>query len=186
MHGKFPKFLKSEYIDLDQSFQWMKYVGLKGETEGLVVAAQDQALKTRYYSKHIMKEGTTDKCRMCHQMPETAEHIMVGCQKLAATQYLDRHNKVAAVLYIWISVNTMGLMYKVNTGMSTSLIEWWRMMRLQYCGTPRLLQTGVSHVISRNKPDIVVREKRTTRCLVIDVAVPSDYNATSGINLLKK
>ena len=24
MHGKFPKFLKSEYIDLDQSFQWMK------------------------------------------------------------------------------------------------------------------------------------------------------------------
>ena len=97
MHGKFPEFLKSEYIDLDQSFQWMKYVGLKGETEGLVVAAQDQALKTRYYSKHIMKEGTMDKCRMCHQMPETAEHIMAGCHKLAATQYLDRHNKVAAV-----------------------------------------------------------------------------------------
>ena len=72
----------NNYIDPDQSFQWMKYVGLKGETEALVVAAQDQALKTRYYSKHIMKEGTTDKCRMCHQMPETAEHIMAGCQKL--------------------------------------------------------------------------------------------------------
>ena len=139
MHGMFPKYLKSEYIDLDQSFQWMKCVGLKSETEGLVVAAQDQALKTRYYSKHIMKEGTMDKCRMCHQMPDTAKHIMAGCQKLAATQYLDRHNKVATVLHMDICkyYGIVGLMYKVNTGMSTSLIGWWRIMRLLYCRTPR-------------------------------------------------
>ena len=35
----------------------MKHSGLKGETDGLMVAAQDQALSTRYYSKHIMKQG---------------------------------------------------------------------------------------------------------------------------------
>ena len=38
-------------------FEWMKHTGLKGETEGLITAAQDQALNTRYYSKHIIKTG---------------------------------------------------------------------------------------------------------------------------------
>ena len=50
-------------VDVELSFQWMKHTGLKGETEGLITAAQDQALNTRYYSKHITKQGTTDRCR---------------------------------------------------------------------------------------------------------------------------
>ena len=54
----------------------MKHIGLKGETEGLITAAQDQTLNTRYYSKHIMKEGHTDRCRMCHSQAETEECII--------------------------------------------------------------------------------------------------------------
>ena len=27
-----------------------------------------------------------------------------------------------------------------------------------------------------NKPDIVIKEKKTSKCLMIDVAIPSDYN----------
>ena len=73
----------------------MKYTGLKGETEGLITAAQDQALNTRYYSKHIIKQGSTDRCRMCHTQAETVEHIISGCQTLAADKYLNRHNQVA-------------------------------------------------------------------------------------------
>ncbi|KAG1679716.1 Early endosome antigen 1 [Nymphon striatum] len=29
MHGKFPKYLRSDHIDIEQSFQWMRHVGLK-------------------------------------------------------------------------------------------------------------------------------------------------------------
>ena len=65
MHGKLPKYLEKDHVDQEMSFQWMKYTGLKGETEGLITAAQDQALYTRYYSKHIIKQGSTDRCRMC-------------------------------------------------------------------------------------------------------------------------
>ena len=78
----------------------MKHTGLKGETEGLITAAQDQALSTRYYTKHIIKEGTTDRYRMCHTQPETVEHIISECQTLAADQYLNRHNHVAAQLHL--------------------------------------------------------------------------------------
>ena len=30
--------------------------------------------------------------------------------------------------------------------------------------------------IPRNKPDLMVQEKETNRCVIIDVAIPSDYN----------
>ena len=61
VHGKIPKYLGKDHVDQEMSFQWMKYTGLKGETEGLITAAQDQALNTRYYSKHIIKQGSTDR-----------------------------------------------------------------------------------------------------------------------------
>ena len=79
-----PTYLYKDHVDVELSFKWMKHTGLKGETEGLITAAQDQALNTRYYSKHIIKQGTTDTCSMCHTQPETVEHIISGCQTLAA------------------------------------------------------------------------------------------------------
>ena len=100
MHGKLPKYLEKDHVDQEMSFQWMKYTGLKGETEGLITAAQDQALNTRYYSKHIIKQGSTDRCRMCHTQAETVEHIISGCHTLAADKYLNRHNQVAAQLHL--------------------------------------------------------------------------------------
>ena len=91
---KFTHLQRNPHIEL--SFEWMKHTGLKEETEGLITAAHDQALNTWYYSKHIIKQGTTDKCRICNSQPETVEHIISGCQSLAADQYLNRHNQVAA------------------------------------------------------------------------------------------
>ena len=66
MHGKFLKYLDKDDIDMELSSEWMKHNGLKGEIEGLITAARDQALNTRYYSKHVIKQDTTDQCRMCH------------------------------------------------------------------------------------------------------------------------
>ena len=78
------------------SFQWMRYTGLKGETEGLITATQDQALNTRYYSKHIIKKESTDRWRMFDTQAETVEHVTFEYKTLAADKYLNRHNQVAA------------------------------------------------------------------------------------------
>ena len=48
MHGKFLNYLDKDHVDVELSFEWMKHTGFKGETEGLITAAQDQALNTRY------------------------------------------------------------------------------------------------------------------------------------------
>ena len=100
MHGKLPNYLDKYHVDVELSFEWMKHTGFKGETEGLITAAQDQALNTRYYSKHIIKQGTTDRCRVCHTRSETVEYIISGCQILAGDQYLNRHNQVAVQLHL--------------------------------------------------------------------------------------
>ena len=100
MHGKFPNYLDKDHIDMELSFERMKHTGLKGETEGLITAVQDQALNTRYYSKHIIKQDTTYQGKICQSQPETVEHIISGYQALAADQYLNRHNQVAAQLHL--------------------------------------------------------------------------------------
>ena len=84
MHGKFSNYLDKDHVDVELSFEWMNHTGLKGETGGLITAAQDQALNTKYYSKHIIKQGTTDRWRMCHTQPETVQHIISGYKILAA------------------------------------------------------------------------------------------------------
>ena len=100
MHGKLPKYLDKDHVDVELSFKWMRHTGLKWDTEGLIIAAQVQALNTRQYCKHIIKQGTTDRCRVCHSQPETVEYIISGCQTLATDQYLNKHNQVAAQLHL--------------------------------------------------------------------------------------
>ena len=49
--------------------------GLKAETEGLSIAAQDQTLPSRAYHHHIIKDGTDPQCRICNKYQETVEAI---------------------------------------------------------------------------------------------------------------
>ena len=57
MHDKLPKYLEKDHVVQEMSFQWMKYTGLKGETEGLITAAQDhteyQILQQAYHQARI-------------------------------------------------------------------------------------------------------------------------------------
>ena len=90
MHSKFFNQLDKEYVNVEISFKWMKHSGFKAETEGLITAAQIQALNTRYYSKHTIKQVVTERCRMCNIQPETVENIISGCQTVAVDKYLNR------------------------------------------------------------------------------------------------
>ncbi|XP_074608050.1 uncharacterized protein LOC141860765 [Acropora palmata] len=100
MHGQYPKRVNEKDVDHQLTNQWLKSGGLKSETEGFIIAAQDQAIKTNYYRRNILNDGTDPMCGYaCGQYQETIDHIVAGCPELAKTEYLHRHDKAASYLH---------------------------------------------------------------------------------------
>ena len=56
--------------------------------EGLMIAAQDQALHVQYHQGNIMKQPTVSKCRMCYKAEEPIKHIVAGYTILAPSETL--------------------------------------------------------------------------------------------------
>ena len=73
LHGKYP--LKTD-VDVNKAttHQWLSSSCLKGETEGFILAAQDQSISTGVYQTRILKNGTDPNCRPCTEQEETVDH----------------------------------------------------------------------------------------------------------------
>ena len=99
MHGQLPRNLGEKLVDIEHSYRWLKSGDIKGETEGTMVAAQDQAISTNYFKNKILKEEIASKCRLCKQHEETIDHLTSGCPTLAKNEYLMRHDKVCTHLH---------------------------------------------------------------------------------------
>jgi hypothetical protein len=56
MHGQFPRSSDGKLVDKEQSYRWLKFGDIQGETESTIVATQDQAISTNYFKKKILKE----------------------------------------------------------------------------------------------------------------------------------
>jgi hypothetical protein len=74
MHGKFYWHLERPSVAKEKSLAWLYISGLKGEMEGLMTAAQDQALNMQYHHRNIMKQPIVSECRMCYKLVEPIKH----------------------------------------------------------------------------------------------------------------
>jgi hypothetical protein len=59
---------------------------LKGESESKIIAAQDQALRTKYLATKILQTDTDSKCGLCEQFDVTTEHSISVCTMLEKEQ----------------------------------------------------------------------------------------------------
>ena len=55
LHGQYVKRTEAQNVSQSLTHQWLKSSGLKGETEGFIIAAQDQSLPTKNYKANISK-----------------------------------------------------------------------------------------------------------------------------------
>jgi hypothetical protein len=127
---------------------------MKAETGSEIVAAQDQALQTKYHATKILRTETDSKCRLCHQFEETVDCIIQACPKLAKEQYIKRHDRVCAQLHFNIC-NELGvkldseLWYEhvpksVETSQVGKVIILWNQ------------QVQTDRTIPNNKPKIII------------------------------
>ena len=77
LRGKYPKRVKQADVDRDKTHRWLKAAGLQTETEGCIIAAQDQSFPTGWYQHNILKKPDVDpKCRLCGRFDETIDHLI--------------------------------------------------------------------------------------------------------------
>ena len=100
MHGYFAKYLDQPHVHKEQSSQWLESSTLKRSTESTVAAMQGQTISTRCIKRHVPNIEDDDTCRICCVEKETIHHIILGCDGLSPTKYLERHDNVCKYLDI--------------------------------------------------------------------------------------
>ena len=86
LYGQF----KRETEELSsKSWSCIRIGELKKEMEGLVIAAQDQAIRTNVVKARIEKQNVSVMRRMCGNHDETFQHILCSCSKLAQVEYKE-------------------------------------------------------------------------------------------------
>jgi len=175
MHGQYIRNIDRQFISEEDTFLWLSRGDLKAETESEIVAAQDQALETKYYATKILNTETDSKCRLCQQFEETIDHIISACPILAKKkQYIKRHDGVCAQLHFNICKETEVQLNKkhwyehvpksVETSPSGKVTILWNQ------------QEQTDRTIPNNKPDIIICDNEKGTCMLIDVAISGDRN----------
>ena len=81
------------------NWTWLRKGNFKRETESLLIAAQDKAMRTNHIKAKIDKTQHNSKCRLCGDRDEIINHIIIECSKLAQKEYKTRHGWVGKVIH---------------------------------------------------------------------------------------
>ena len=173
VHGRHYHELQQPHIDREASNAWLTQGNLFPETEGFMIAIQDQVVCTRNYRKYILKDSTVeDVCRQCQKSGETIQHITAGCTAITHTEYKQRHDQVAKIIH-----QKLATKHKLVTE-----------KRKYYQYEPRAVLDNATHKVywdrtiitnktmKHNRPDITLIDKAHKTVYLVDIAVPNSNN----------
>ncbi|XP_045503596.1 uncharacterized protein LOC123700429 [Colias croceus] len=176
LHGRHRLDLTNPVVDKIASNAWLKRGELFPETEGFMLAIQDQVIDTKNYRKYIIRDSTSsDHCRHCHKQPETIQHITGACSSITQTDYKHRHDQVAAIVH-----QTLAYKHKLITE-KTPYYKYTPQIILDspdfkmYWDRTILTDKTVHH----NRPDITLHDKKNKTIYLIDIAIPNTHNLSS-------
>ena len=95
LNGCFKRLIN--HISHQKTLTWLRKGNLKRETKSLLIAAQDNAIRTNHIKARIHKMQQHRKCRLCGDRDETINHIISECSKLAQ-EYKARQDWVGKVI----------------------------------------------------------------------------------------
>ena len=98
LYGRFKRLINN--ISHDKTWTLLRNGNFKRETESLLMAAQNSAIRTNHIKARIDKTQRNRKCRLCGDRDETTHHIISGCSKLAQKEYKARHDWVGKMIHL--------------------------------------------------------------------------------------
>ena len=172
--------MKQADVGQDKTHRRLKAAGLKAETEGFIITAQDESLPTCWYQHNILKKLDVDpKCRLCGHFDETIDHLVTGCPELAKTEYIHCHYKLASHVH-----------RKICKEFGTEVKERWyghehiTVTRKDSITILWDMSIHTDRTITANRPDIVLKNKKEKTCLLTDMTKPLDIN--TSVNTMEK
>ena len=75
--------MRQTKVRSEQSWVWLQNGRLKREIESLIVAAQNQSIRTNLVKAKIDKSQKDTLCRPCKKADESIDHVVSGCSKFA-------------------------------------------------------------------------------------------------------
>ena len=88
-----------EEVGTKETWQWLQGKYITKRMEGLIMTAQEQALRTRWFRSWIQKEDESPKCCLCDEEVETVRHLSSGCTKLSKGPYKRRYDRMGLHVY---------------------------------------------------------------------------------------
>ena len=167
MHGQYLRQTKE--VKSDHCWAWIQNGDLKRETESLIVAAQNQSIRTNLVKAKIDKSQGDFLCRMCRKVDESRDHVVTGCSRLAQREYKRGHDNVGKIVH-W------KLASKCNFEAGDKWYEHEPESGLENEDYKILWDFSIqtNHVIEAQRPDLVVVDKKERSCKIIDFGVPGD------------
>ena len=143
------------------------------QTKSLLIAAQDNAIRTNHIKARIDKTQQNSKCRLCGDRDETINHIISECSKLAQKEYKARQDWVGKVIH-----------WEMCRKFQFDHTNKWYMHNPEHVlenDTHKLLwdfNIQTDHLIPARRPDLIIMNKKKKRkriCKIVDFAVPADH-----------
>ena len=169
--------------------QWLKRAGLKSETEGFLINAHDQAIKSNYYSSNckILKDGT-DQTQCAEFVVNFRKlltilwHGALSWPKLNTYTETIKPQRTLELTYIHTYIHTYfivtypkGLFRNKEMTIDTNQ-KWYEHEPQTVTEKDNItilwdMPIQTYREIKANRPDIVIKNKQEKNCLLIDVSI---------------
>ena len=134
---------------------------------------QEQASRTNYIKHKIDKTSENPICRMFRKKGETVQHITCECKTPAHHEYERRHETVAKLVH-W------KLCEKHNLERTKSWYEHCSKGVVENVDVKVIWDINIQcdNITEARRPDLILMDKKGKSCIIIDIAVPEDWNCT--------
>jgi hypothetical protein len=160
--------LKDKQVDVAATTNWLAQADLPPQTEAMIFAIRGEAVTGTRAFRHKIGAIADPTCRFCGVAPETASHLVSGCQCFNFNRYLARHDQVCRAIY-WTLLGHIG---------APRARLWWKQQCkpfLTYAGHKITWNQSLTcqDTSAANRPDVIWTGPKDD-VKVIEVSCPRD------------